>query len=144
MSWFWGKPLSEQYSIRYNGLRTNRQPIYNSQYRIGSSVWSRYDYNTQYHGQTPETYYIKEGRYNHEGVPEYLLRKANGQEVYGRRGRQEQDGWWLASDLKIVPAAQDRPPGYDNVKGKGGYSYRKDDRDGDERGPPPPYRERAS
>ena len=25
----------------------------------------------------------------------------------------------------MVPAAQDRPPGYDDGKGKGGYSYQK-------------------
>ncbi|KAK3166855.1 hypothetical protein OEA41_009980 [Lepraria neglecta] len=117
--------------------------VYEHGYSIGRAVWTRHDEIIQrYNDRIAPVYYIKAGRHYRNSLPEYLLQTRDGQEVYSRRPPQQHDngtGQFNPSDLKLVPAAHNGPPGYGGERG--GYSDRKGDR-GD-REPPPPYRERA-
>ena len=51
----------------------------------------------EHSGLVPETYSVQQGRTGSDGLPEYRLRAADGQTVYGRprlRPEDERDGWY--------------------------------------------------
>ena len=56
-------------------------------------VWIRFEYIfEECRGRLPATYYVQQGRMGSDGLPEYRLRAADGQPVYGRlRLRPEDD-----------------------------------------------------